>query len=389
MSAHVQMLLIEDDPEVERNRRSAQRQAALYRRLLTSIVENSNDGIVACNSQGRILSWNRSAEAIVGYSESEALGRSIDSIVPASKSQLAERHIRMASVLGGEAQQGLYERSHKDGTPLVLSVNAFRLPNFGGMPGGGVGVVFRDVTDLIANTNTLARQNEELRARDRQMRALAARLEAIREEEGKRIAREVHDELGQLLSSMKWDLQRVERRLDDPALIERLRDCGALADRTILAVQRIATALRPSVFDDFGLTAAIRDEARRFQARTAIQVSVEADDGENVSPEPALAFFRILQEILTNVARHACASLITVRLYKRVVAGGDAEWTLDVRDNGSGFVEDPGALSTSLGLLGMRERAELLGGSVCIETAPGQGTRVIVQITDNKGAHGR
>ena len=230
----------------------------------------------------------------------------------------------------------------------------------------------RDVTD-----RTLAAQ--ELEQSRTELRALAARLLAIREEERTRIAREIHDELGQALTALKLDLAWLEKRggtvrnsgafrVDESSITSRI-------DETMEIVRRIASELRPSVLDQLGLEAAVEYLVQDTAKRTGIAVTLEADDFPRLPDELASHAFRIIQEALTNVTRHSKATRVEVsvrRAGKSIILG--------VRDNGVGFA--PGSLSgvRSLGLVGMRERALACGGTVMVQGKPGEGTLIVVTI---------
>ncbi|HEX4644346.1 MAG TPA: sensor histidine kinase, partial [Verrucomicrobiae bacterium] len=208
-------------------------------------------------------------------------------------------------------------------------------------------------------------------------------LQSVREEERKLIAREIHDELGQSLTGLKMDLAWIRNRLQSPdpegtrpALLEKIGAMGSLIDGTANLIRKICTELRPGILDDLGLPAAIEWQAREFQSRTGIACAV-ALETENLSldPERSTAVFRIFQEVLTNVARHARATRV------EVWAGRIEEQTvMQVSDNGRGIEEIELAGVKSLGLLGMRERAALFGGQVSIRGTRGEGTRIIVRI---------
>jgi signal transduction histidine kinase len=212
---------------------------------------------------------------------------------------------------------------------------------------------------------------------------LTTRLHSAREEEGTRIAREVHDELGQAMTSLKLDLSWVARRLSVSEtadsrgqLLERIQGTMQQLDVTIQTVRAIATALRPSVLDELGLAAALDWQTRDFEKRTGIRCewSVPAVPIP-IGPDQATAIFRIYQEILTNVVRHAKASNIRIHL------GISTGWlTLEVCDNGRGIQESALAGKNSLGLLGMRERAAQWGGDISFLGAEGMGTTVRVRL---------
>jgi len=219
---------------------------------------------------------------------------------------------------------------------------------------------------------------EELEASRSELRALAVRLQATREEERTRIAREIHDELGQALTALKLDLRWIESRLPttntgplkvgEVSLTQRI-------DQTMEIVRRIATELRPSVLDQLGLEAAIEWLVREASKRTGIEITLQADEFTRLPDHIASHAFRIIQEALTNVTRHSRASKVDVTVRHT----GNAI-LLGVEDNGVGF--QPQSLSgiRSLGLVGMRERAMACGGTLMVRGEPGEGTAIVVAI---------
>jgi signal transduction histidine kinase len=225
---------------------------------------------------------------------------------------------------------------------------------------------------------SLARRNEAERA----IRALAARLQAVREEEKTRIARDLHDELGQLLTGLKMDLRWIERRVGElepsdrvNAILDQVVAASELAGQTVSTVQRIAADLRPSALDRLGLGAALRHEGRRFQERSGIPCQVVVAEGlPELRGEAATALYRIGQEALTNVARHARASRGLVSL-----AADPESLTLRVEDDGRGM-GDVAAGPESLGILGMKERAQMLGGDVAFARRGERGTVVTLRV---------
>jgi len=223
------------------------------------------------------------------------------------------------------------------------------------------------------------RAEEQLRQSHEQLRALSVYLQSIREEERTRIAREVHDELGQALTSCKLDLSWIANRLprEQAPLLEKAKALISHIDSTIRTVRRISSELRPGVLDHLGLVAALEWQANEFQNRTGIKCDVNANVQEPW-PDPNLSttFFRIFQETLTNVIRHAGATEVTVDLKESAT-----QITLEVRDNGRGIERREISNNKSMGLLGMRERAALLGGVFKIgRLRRGKGTRVKVSI---------
>jgi two-component system sensor histidine kinase UhpB len=231
---------------------------------------------------------------------------------------------------------------------------------------------------------------EALREQTVQLRALAGRLQASREEERMRISREIHDELGEALTSQKLGLMWIKQRLNalnQPDALEpvfgKIDFLGTLTDGTAGRVRRLCTELRPPILDDLGLSAAIEWQTREFQNRTNIECKIHPDSvAVDLEPEPATALFRIFQEILTNVARHAKATRVDVEMTS---TGGNL--MLEVKDNGKGIPSDKISGGVSLGILGMRERAALLGGRLAIRGTPGKGTTVIVSLPIKNNNH--
>ena len=221
------------------------------------------------------------------------------------------------------------------------------------------------------------RAEDALRSSEQQLRALAVRLRSAREEEGTRIAREIHDELGGTLTGLKWDLERLQNLVATPkdvsVALEKIPSLISIVDSTIDTVRRISSELRPGVLDDLGLVPAIEWQTQQFQERTAIQCSCSVKSTLELSEERATAVFRVFQEILTNVLRHAGATRIEVNAFEEGKC-----FMLEVKDNGRGITEPEKTNVRSLGLLGMQERIQLIGGSVQIAGKAGEGTRVKV-----------
>ena len=219
-----------------------------------------------------------------------------------------------------------------------------------------------------------------------QLQSLAAKLNAAREAERTRLARELHDDLGQTLTSLKLELLRMLKMVDwsrlDPSTLDRAQSLIGLTEISLETTRRIATSLRPPTLDHLGLAEAIRWEASLVQARTGIRCHyVVRGNTLQLSDDRATGVFRIFQEAVTNVLRHARARALEIRVSRR----GD-ELLVFVRDDGQGF--DPGQLSAqtrTLGLHGMRERAQLVGGSLQVLSVPGVGTTVLARLLLHEG----
>jgi signal transduction histidine kinase len=248
---------------------------------------------------------------------------------------------------------------------------------------GSIALTVIGVVVVTSMFDRLHQHRELLRVTSQQLRALSASVSSAREDEGIRIARELHDELGSALTSLKWDLETVSNALSDSlegARVEEIRRrmaaMTAIIDAMIGRVRRIAADLRPSVLDDLGLPDAIEWQVQQFQARTGIASRCECTpEPVPLTKEQSIQVFRILQEALTNILRHASASRVDV--WAGVEAG---VFTLRVRDNGRGISDEERSAVRSLGILGMRERAALVGATFDITGLPGQGTTITVRV---------
>lgn len=263
----------------------------------------------------------------------------------------------------------------KDGRILWTESVVRHLCDEAGRPVALEGVA-RDITVRMEAEDDLRRSRE-------QMRALAARLDSIREDEKAKVSRDLHDEMGQLLTALKMNLRWVEHRLEgvpathaDAALVERVVDAGGLVDQAIASVRRIAAELRPAVLDRLGLEDALRLELRKLEARTGLRCELveRVPLPPEVGGEVATALYRIAVEALTNVARHACAAEVSAALS---VVGGEV--VLTVADDGCGL-PPAGAPAGAFGIAGMRERADRLGGTLQVAGRAGRGTVVTARI---------
>jgi PAS domain S-box-containing protein len=244
----------------------------------------------------------------------------------------------------------------------------------------------RTLSDAVANALERKRAEEALHQSREQLRALLSRLQSLREEERTRISREIHDHLGQLLTALKLDLRWLERRVSSlpdaeaqATLNAKIASARELANETIVSVQKIASELRPGILDRLGLPAAVETETQTFQSRTGIHCEWSLPrETADVPPDLATGAFRIFQEILTNIARHSHATHVEVRL-----AFTDNRLLLEVGDNGIGIKQDAAESPASLGLVGMQERATMLGGKIGFNQNPGGGTLVAVVLPLN------
>ena len=245
---------------------------------------------------------------------------------------------------------------------------------------------------VVARTAALASANEQLhqeitdrkRAEEglkqsqEQLRDLAMHLQHIREEERSRIAREIHDELGQALTALKMDVHWLGSRLstDHQVLMDKIKAMSRIIDTTVQAVRRISSELRPGLLYDLGLTAAIEWHAQDFCSRAGLQCDIQSEPEDIILDQSrSIALFRIFQEALTNIARHAHATQVEV-----ILEENPDNVEMEIRDNGEGITAAQLAASGSFGILGIRERVHSLGGKLRISGAPEQGTTVYVSL---------
>jgi len=222
------------------------------------------------------------------------------------------------------------------------------------------------------------RTEEELKNSHEQLRNLSIHLQSVREEERTRIAREIHDQLGQALTALKIDFSWLNNRLpkNQKSLLEKIESMSKLVDMTIQMVRRISSELRPGILDDLGLAAAIEWQAEEFQDRTGIKCEIALEPEDIILDQDcSTTIFRIFQEAITNVVRHANATEVKISLEKEA-----GKLMLEVKDNGKGITEEQISDPKSFGLIGIRERAHFWGGEVVISGVRDKGPTVTVSI---------
>jgi two-component system sensor histidine kinase UhpB len=317
-------------------------------------------------------------ESILGYSPKEWLadpGLWVKLLHPEDRDRVLAESQRDLLGSNGAVFRSEYRILTRKNDVLWLRDEATAVRNGLDEPEFLQGIMF-DVTDQ-------KRFEEQLKSSHERMRELAAHIEGVREEERTRIAREIHDELGQALTSIKIDLAWMNKKLQihDRAtqtdlLLKRITAMKDTIDTTVQVVRKISAELRPGILDGFGLPAAIEWQASEFQDRTGIQCQLSAiPEDLDLEERPSSAIFRIFQELLTNIVRHANASRVSISLRKR-----RGMLILEVQDNGRGISENEKFKANSFGLLGVRERVALLGGKSSIKGVQGQGTTVTIRI---------
>lgn len=341
---------------------SEREQAGLAARL-TGLLESAMDGIITVDEGQRIILYNRAAERIFGWPALQVMGRSMDMLIPRRFRDGHRQHVTKFGATGVTSRRmgdrtvlyGL--RANGEEFPIDASISQLETPE-----GKLFTVILRDVTERV-------RAQEELAS-------FAAEASGAREQEKSRIARELHDELAQSLAALKIDARWLQDHLGDPEAAQaKLAGMIGLLDDAVASTRRIAADLRPLVLDDLGLLAALQWLTQGFSQRHGIACTLEAPPDLEPEEPYATGIFRIVQESLANVAKHSRAASVEVCLRQ----GGDA-LVVSVQDNGVGFRPGDPRKPTSLGLVGLRERAKLLRGTVVIASAPGQGTRVEARI---------
>ncbi len=341
---------------------------------LAAILDSAMDAVITVDGTQRILLFNRAAEAVFGCRRDEALGASLERFIPQRFRAAHHAHVETYG------QTGVSSRRMGDTTTLWgLRADGSEFPIEAAISQSSEGglhyytVILRDVTLRKRHEDALTRSQQELRE-------LSARVLEAREEEKTRIARELHDELGQLLTALKMDLASLRARLPagDAETDARMAQMGAMLDQTVSSTRRIAADLRPLMLDDLGLADAaswlVEDFARRSGVRCEMKLA--ADGGfAGVDGNLATAVYRALQESLTNIARHAGAKNAWV-----ILGIENGQLHFEVEDDGRGISPEDLAKVRSLGLRGMRERVGYFGGSFEVARAPRGGTRVRAKV---------
>jgi PAS domain S-box-containing protein len=327
---------------------------------LAGLLDSAMDGIITVDEQLRIVMYNRAAEKIFGWPQAEVMGQSLDMLLPAAFRHAHAAHMKRFGATGVTSRRmgidmvihGL--RRSGEEFPMEASISQIDTPE-----GKLYTVILRDVTERVRAQDDLA--------------AFAKQASAIREQEKSRVARELHDELAQSLTALKMDAMWLK---DNPgagreSATAKLDGMLQMLDSAVASTRRIAADLRPLVLDDLGLVPAIEWLVNNFQQRTGVACEMVVDEDFELGEPHATAVFRIVQESLVNVAKHARARRVSVSIEPQ-----EGWLRVTVQDDGVGFDAASPRKSGSLGLAGVRERAQLLNGRVAVHSRPGEGTTV-------------
>jgi len=335
-----------------------------YRLLIDAVADCA---IFMLDPSGHVATWNAGAQKIKGYSAGEIVGRHFSIFYTPEDLAAGKpgRELTVAALQGRVEDEGW--RVRRDGSRFWASVVISAVHDASGALFGFVKVT-RDMTERVRLTE-LEHASE-----------LTAQIQHTREEEQKRIARELHDDLGQQLTTLKMGVALLEAYLgaigNSHQVLSQIRALQRQIDAMTASVRRIASDLRPPVLDDLGLLAALDWLADEFHRCYGVDVVTQLVTGDlEFSGSAATAIFRLVQEALTNVARHAQANEVRIDMS---VAGDVC--TIQIEDDGKGAQLDAPRSERSFGLLGMRERIRQLNGSLSIDTAPGRGFRITIQL---------
>ncbi len=381
--------------------RSIGQQLKSSQELLQQYMDSANELVQSVAQDGSFITVNKSWLKTLGYSDEDVKDLKIFEII-APESQDTFSNIFQKLCDGQEFQSFEITYIAKDGKRVILEGNSICMVQQGKL--AHTRSFFRDITDRRNVELELKKLNEDLEIRvkektlelehtnaqlqkeitehkqiEKQLRHLSARLQHVREEERTRIAREIHDELGQQLTGVKMDLSWLFKKIDKEQpkeLEDKVTALLKLIDNTIKTVRKISTELRPGILDDLGLIAAIEWQCNEFEKRHGIKCVFtttidDLDFGTIVSTE----VFRIVQETLTNVVRHSNATCVEIKMK---ISNGNL--LIELSDNGKGITVDEINNNKSLGLLGIGERTKILGGTFSIKGEPGKGTMVTLHI---------
>ena len=334
-----------------------------------ALLELTQDSVFVIDLEGAVLFWSRGAEAMLGYSKSQAAGTISHELLHTEfPKPIAEIRAELTRV--GHWEGDLIITSQEGKRIVVSSRWALQWGKRDQAP--RVLVINSDITERKLGEESLVLQREQLRA-------LAERLQWVREEDRKRVARDLHDQIGQILTAIKMDMTWMTRHLQETevAVLSRIKESIQLINDGVKAVRTICSGLRPGVLDDLGLAAAIEWQANEFASRNGVRCKVSVPPVDlHLDGDRATATFRIFQECLTNVIRHAQAKSVRVDLCQE-----EESILLVVQDDGIGFSESGFSNAFgSLGLLGMKERAQFCGGDMQISSSLGNGTTVTVRV---------
>jgi two-component system sensor histidine kinase UhpB len=339
-------------------------------------VNNSPLATIEWNSDFIVARWSGEAEKIFVWNQSETIGKPIMDLQMIYDEDIPIVQKTMERLTDGSSKYVVSANRNYTNDRKVIYCEWYSSALLN--PQGKMISVMSQVMDITERKQA----DEDIRKSKKLLEELHKYLYEIRENERALISREIHDQIGQSLTALKLDLNRMQEYISTSTQgMVKLETMIELVSDTIKDVQRISSDLRPGILDDLGLVPAIEWYCDEFEKRTGIKYSLELDNSNYSDSQINLVFFRVLQETLTNVIRHANASSVTIKLHQTPKGT-----TMTIMDNGIGITREKVESAKSLGLIGMRERVRLFGGKIDISSRKGQGTKLNVLIPEKKGS---
>jgi PAS domain S-box-containing protein len=368
----------------------------LNRAMLDWMQEFANQGILTTDTELTISSWNQWLETNSGRSADEMVGHNLLEAYPELAQHRLDRFYfdalaGQAAVLAQRFHRYLLPMPTSNDGALMMQQSARIAPLFAGMQVVGTITVIEDVTERVGREEDLRRARDELELRVQQrtaelagtreqLRHLSHRLIEVQENERRAIARELHDETGQALTTLLLGLHRIELEVGNPAAVmEEIRALKQMTNDVMEGIHRLAMNLRPATLDRLGLIPALIQYIEACQRQSYIAIDLESSglDGQRVAPEVEVTLYRVIQEAITNIMRHSQAQNVGI-----VINHERNHIYVVIEDDGIGFDVQASLERGRLGLLGMRERVEMLGGTMTLESGPGTGTAVYLEVPD-------
>lgn len=356
-------------------RKIAEEISRISQERLNYHLNNTPLGVIEWDKNLIIQKWSPRAEQIFGWSESEVIGKHFNDFNLVNEGDAAYIAIVAEELMSGKILQNDTTNKNNTKSGKVICNQWFNsvLKDENGK--------ISSIMSLVLDVSDRKKAEEEVKKTTEELRELTSYLQNVREDERMFIAREIHDELGQQLTGLKmdtdWLLKKSEK--NDSSIKEKLTGMNSLIDETIKTVRRISTELRPSILDDLGLIAAIEWQAEDFKKRTGIRTAFETTLSSFLGERNLNTnIFRVLQEVLTNIARHANASLVNITFEEK-----NEQLILRIRDNGVGFDINEIKDKKTLGLLGMKERAHMFKGELFIRSEKQKGTEITFSLPMN------
>lgn len=347
-------------------RKEAEQQILKEKNLSDSIINSLPGVFYLFDTTPKFLRWNKYFETISGYS-----GKELGSMVPMSLFDDNDKIIMKKQI------EKTYKEGYSYAETSLVTKSGQKIPFYF----TGVYVSYEGAPCILGTGIDISKRKkaeDEMLQMNKQLRELSEHLQNIREEERLKMSREIHDELGQQLTVMKMDVSWLHKKLGktDEAVKKKTEALKGMLDETVKSVRRISSELRPSVLDDMGLAVAIEWHLAEFEKRSGVKTKLNKTDKELVLTDAMkIGLFRIVQESLTNVARYAEAKNVVVSLGQN-----ENDLLLSIKDDGVGFDKEKIATKKTLGILGMKERTNMMGGEYEIKSIPGNGTTVTVKI---------